>query len=147
MVGFGAVLRWLVPDVGTRQYYRILEHVLASAVTFGYVDPELSRLPRPVLPPGCLVFMFSPLLDARVVDAVADLRQRGHPVVVVDVLTGEPAAGKSPEDQLALRIWRLDRAVTLHGLREMGAVVLPWDPAAGAMLERVRLQPLLGAPR
>ena len=147
VVGFGAVLRWLPPDVGNRQYYRLIDHVLASTVPTGYVPPELSRLPRPALPPGCLVFLFSPLLDARVIEAIGDLRQRGHPVVVVDVLPGEPPAMPSAPEQLALRIWRLDRAATMHGLREMGAVVLPWDPASGAVVDRVRLQPLLGAPR
>ena len=147
VVGFGARLRWLAPHIGTRQYYRIMDHLLTSAVSTGFVAPELSRLPRPVLPSGCLVFLFSPLLDARVIDAVGDLRQRGHPVVVIDVLTGEPAANATPEQQLALRIWRLDRAAAMHGLGEMGAVVLPWDPAAGAAVERVRLQPLLGGAR
>lgn len=147
VVGFGARLRWLTPDIGTRQYYRILDHLLSSAVSTGYVAPELSRLPRPVLPSGCLVFVFSPLLDARIIDAVGDLRQRGHPVVVIDVLMGEPAANTTPEDQLALRIWRLDRAAVMHGLGEMGAVVLPWHPTAGATIDRVRLQPLLGGAR
>ena len=140
-------MRWLLPDQGTRHYYRILEYALASSVAEGFVAPELSRLPRPVLPAGSLVYVFSPLLDTRVVEAIVDLRQRGHPVVVVDVLPGEPAAKDTELEQLALRIWRLDRAATLRGLQEAGAVVLPWDPLIGVQAERVRLQPLLGAVR
>jgi hypothetical protein len=128
VIAFGARMRWLLPDQGTRQYYRILEHALASTVDEGFVPPALSRLPRPVLPSGALVYVFSPLLDIRVVDAIADLRQRGHPIVVVDVLEFEPEATRTELDQLALRIWRLDRAATVHRLQDLGAVVLPWDP-------------------
>ena len=147
VIAFGARMRWLLPDQGTRQYYRILEHALASTVDEGFVPPALSRLPRPVLPSGALVYVFSPLLDIRVVDAIADLRQRGHPIVVVDVLEFEPEATRTELDQLALRIWRLDRAATVHRLQDLGAVVLPWDPASGVLADRVRLQPLLGGVR
>jgi uncharacterized protein (DUF58 family) len=147
VVAFGVRMRWLLPDQGTRQYYRILEHALDSTVDEGFVPPALSRLPRPVLPSGALVYVFSPLLDVRVVDAVADLRQRGHPIVVVDVLEAEPEAKRTELDQLALRIWRLDRAATVHRLHDLGAVVLPWDPACGVLADRVRLQPLLGGVR
>jgi uncharacterized protein (DUF58 family) len=148
IVALGGRVRWLTPDVGTRQYYRVVETLLASRLDGSFLEPDLIRLPPQALPPGALVFVFSPLLDPRVIDAIRDLRERGHPVVVVDVLTVEPPvrrAGPWTEEQrrVALRIWRLDREVLVRELEVIGATVLVWDETDGVPLERVRLQPLL----
>ncbi|WP_020576216.1 DUF58 domain-containing protein [Actinopolymorpha alba] len=143
VVALGGALRWLSPDVGLRQYYRIVETLLASRRDNSYVDPDLNRLPRQAPPPGALAFVFTPLLDGRVVEAIRDLRERGHPVVVVDVLPVEPPAGEDREARLALRLWRLDREVLVHGLEAMGVTVLRWDEQDGVPLDRVRLEPLL----
>ncbi|REF36700.1 DUF58 domain-containing protein [Thermasporomyces composti] len=150
IVALGGRVRWLKPDVGTRQYYRVVETLLASRLDGSFVEPDLFRLPRQALPPGALVFVFSPLLDPRVIDVIRDLRERGHPVVVVDVLTTEPPVrgrrvGPWTEEQrhMALRIWRLDREVLVRELEVIGATVVVWDETAGVPLERVRLQPLL----
>lgn len=145
VVGFGTHVRWLAPDVGTRQYYRIVETVLSARVDDGFFEPDLARVPRAALPNGALVFVFSPLLEPLVLEAIRDLRERGHPVIVVDVLGVEPTA--TGESDLGVRIWRLERKVVLHRLRELGAVVVPWDPEAGVVVERVRLEPLLGGRR
>ncbi len=147
VVGFGGVTRWLAPDVGARQYYRLVDTLLASRLDESYVDPTIARLPHPALPPGALVFALSPLLDARVLAALGDLRQRGHPVVAVDVLTREPRSGADVTDELALRVWRLDRGVVEHGLREMGVVVIDGTADGSVPLERVRLEPVLAGAR
>src|SRR5690606_28679507 len=78
IVALGGRVRWLKPDVGTRQYYRVVETLLASRLDGSFVEPDLFRLPRQALPPGALVFVFSPLLDPRVIDVIRDLRERGH---------------------------------------------------------------------
>ncbi|GAA5029314.1 DUF58 domain-containing protein [Actinopolymorpha pittospori] len=147
VVTLGGALRWLAPDVGARQYYRIVETLLSSRLDDRFLEPELAYLPPQALPPGALAFVFTPLIDPRAVEAVRNLRERGHPVVVVDVLTSEPEPGRERDAQLAVRIWRLDREVLLHGLEEMGVTVLPWDEEYGIPLERVRLEPLLGGAR
>jgi len=147
VVGFGGHTRWLGPDVGVRQFYRVVETLLASRLDDSYVHPEVAWLPRAALPPGALVFVLSPCLDERDLAALRDLRQRGHPVVTVDVLTAEPQPGQALGEQLAVRLWRLDRRVVMHGLREMGVVVLRWDDDGGVPLGRARLEPLMAVAR
>jgi uncharacterized protein (DUF58 family) len=130
-VALGGMLRWLAPAPGHRQFFTIAE------LTFGIrfdsaVIPDLGRVPRTALPPRSLVVLFSPLLDERSLAAVSDLRQRGVPVVVVDVLRHEPPASqRSPAARLALRLWRLDRRALRYGLASLGVPVVSWDRGAG----------------
>ena len=126
-VALGGMLRWLSPGAGGTQFYRIAEMVLDvrgdSAVT-----PDLDRIPRTALPPGALVILFSPLLDERAVAALTDLRGRGFPVVVVDVLRHEPPVPpRSQLSALAVRVWRLDRAALRSSLAALGVPVVTWD--------------------
>jgi uncharacterized protein (DUF58 family) len=128
IVVLGGALRWLGPAHGDRQFYRIAEMMLEARYD-SWVTPDIGRIPRTALPPGTLVVVFSPLLDPRGLVAVTDLRQRGFPVIVVDTLRDEPpAAPRSPDAGLALRLWRLDRAATRSALRDLGVPVLRWPP-------------------
>jgi uncharacterized protein (DUF58 family) len=78
------------------------------------------------------VVLFSPLLDARALHAVTDLRQRGVSLVIVDVLQHEPPAEpRLPMSQLAVRLWRLDRRALRASLTALGVPVLSWDSATG----------------
>ncbi len=80
---------------------------------------------------------FSPLLDAKFVETLRDLRQRSFPVLVVDVLGAGPAragrgwggrggAGRGL-DRLAERIWHMERQAVRFSLGELGITVVPWD--------------------
>jgi uncharacterized protein (DUF58 family) len=131
VVVLGGVLKWLVPSPGNRQFFRIVE--MAFGVRFpSEVTPDLDRVPRMALPPRALVVLFSPLLDRRSLSAVADLRQRGVSLVVVDVLRYEPPADpRLPISALAVRLWRLDRAALRANLASLGVPVLPWDSSTG----------------
>jgi uncharacterized protein (DUF58 family) len=143
IVVLGGALRWLGPAHGDRQFYRIAEMMLEARYD-SWVTPDLSRIPRTALPPGTLVVVFSPLLDPRGFTALTDLRQRGFPLIVVDTLRDEPPASpRSPNEQLALRVWRLDRSATRVALRDLGIPVLRWD--AGTELDGV-LAPLRQPP-
>ena len=143
IVVLGGALRWLGPAHGDRQFYRIAEMMLEARYD-SWVTPDLSRIPRTALPPGTLVVVFSPLLDPRGFTALTDLRQRGFPLIVVDTLRDEPPARpRSPNERLALRVWRLDRSATQVALRDLGVPVLRWD--AGAELDSV-LAPLRQPP-
>jgi uncharacterized protein (DUF58 family) len=140
VVVLGGVLRWLGPAPGDRQFYRIAEMMLRARYE-AYVDPDVTRIPRIALPPGALVVMFSSLAEAGALAAVTDLRQRGLPVIVVDTLRYEPGAGGARRGRpagvgarrgrpaaadLALRVWRLDRAATRARLAAIGVPVLHW---------------------
>ena len=126
LVVLGGMLRWLGPASGDRQFYRIAEMMLAARYD-SFVIPDIGRIPRTALPPGTLVVVFSPLLDPRGFVALADLRQRGFPLIVVDTLRDEPPGQDGPPNaRLALRLWRLDRAATRASLRGLGIPVLAW---------------------
>jgi uncharacterized protein (DUF58 family) len=143
LVVLGGMLRWLGPDSGDRQFYRIAEMMLAARYD-SFVTPDVGRIPRTALPPGTLVVVFSPLLDPRGFGALTDLRQRGFPLIVVDTLRDEPPGQDGPPNaRLALRLWRLDRAATRASLRALGIPVLAWP--GGTELDGV-LAPLRQPP-
>jgi uncharacterized protein (DUF58 family) len=139
VVAFGSSLRWLTPTTGIRHFYRIVETLLAARQARTYVDPSIDRLPLAVLPAGALVVCFSPLVDEVAVEAIRDLRERAHPVVVVDVLTEEDIVVGGSEDQLALRIWRLERAAVTTSLERIGVRVVPYAEVVGGGLGWLRL--------
>jgi hypothetical protein len=134
VVVLGGVLRWIPPDASARQFYRIVDYVLDMPGWESVVDPDIDRVPRQALPAGALVVVFTPLLDPRAEQVIRDLRQRGFPVVVVDVLTCEPPAGDSEVSRLALRLWRLDRVALRQSFAALDVPVfaLGRHPARGS---------------
>ncbi len=118
--------RWLAPSLGRRQVYKIIDAMLATDAGWAR-GAVFSRLPRAALPPGALVVAFSPLLDQRFVEALRDMRERGFPLIVVDVLNTEPPARYSFHDWAARRIWRMEQQAIRFSLRELGVPVVHWD--------------------
>jgi uncharacterized protein (DUF58 family) len=117
-------MRWIAPGIGQRQFFRIVESVLDARTLHSYVSPDMARIPPTALPAGALVIVFSPLLDERAIDAVIDLRERGYPIIVTDVLGTSPGAPARPG--LALRLWRLERQVLRYRLESLGIPVVGW---------------------
>ncbi len=122
---------WLVPRLGRRQLYRIIDSMLASPVlanTGGYTrGASFRRLPRAALPPGALVVVFSPLLDQRFVEALRDMRERGFTMLVVDVLNAQPPARRRSEDKMARQVWRMEQEAIRFSLSQLGIPVVHWD--------------------
>jgi uncharacterized protein (DUF58 family) len=122
---------WLVPGLGRRQVYRLIDTMLASerasSGSFSARGTSLRRLPRAALPPGALVVVFSPLLDQRFIETLRDMRERGFSMLVVDVLNTEPPARPRSTDRLARRIWRMEQEAIRFSLRELGVPVVHWD--------------------
>jgi uncharacterized protein (DUF58 family) len=116
---------WIAPGTGTRQFFRIMNAMLAEPDTSP--GTSLDRLPRAALPPGALIIVFSPLLSQRLVGALRDLRERGLTVLVVDVLNAEPPGGNDSLSGLARRIWRMEQQAIRFSLRELGIPVVHWD--------------------
>jgi uncharacterized protein (DUF58 family) len=117
---------WLVPGLGRRQVYRIIDSMLASDAGWSR-GAGFRRLPRAALPPGALVVVFSPLLDHRLVEALRDMRERGFTMLVVDVLNAEPPARQRSVDRMARRIWRMEQEAIRFSLRELGVPVVHWN--------------------
>ena len=87
----------------------------------------ITRLPRAALPPGALILVFTPLLDRRLVETLRDLRERGFPILVIDVLNAEPSGSDDSLSALARRIWRMEQQAIRFSLRELGIPLVHWD--------------------
>lgn len=131
LIEYGGALRWVKPGVGRAQHERLLDSFLSTDSMFSYVAKDLASVPPRILPPQALVIALSPLLDPRFVQAVGDLTARGFDVVLLAVspvdLTRSSLA-LTPLDDLACRLWDLERQAQLSDLRRQGLMVLEWRP-------------------
>jgi uncharacterized protein (DUF58 family) len=114
--------RWLGADIGRRQFYRVLDAMLA--VDGGFETTPGTLAPRAAVPPGAIVVAFSTLLDTEFALALIDLRKRGHNVVAVDVLQGVPFENEC--DSVVARIWSLQRAFMYRDMGTIGVDVIAW---------------------
>ena len=141
LIGYGGILRWLVPGSGLVQLYRIVDALLDTEIILSYYWKEIDLIPRRVLPPNALVIALSPLLDPRSVGALLDLRARGFDLVVIDISPIPYAPRPEPRlDALAYDIWTLRRDALRHRLQHAGIAVTEWtsDSSLQAHLEEVR---------
>jgi uncharacterized protein (DUF58 family) len=114
--------RWLGADIGQRQFYRVLDTVLAAGDEFETTTGTLA--PRAAIPPGAIVVAFSTLLDTEFALSLIDLRRRGHVVVAVDVLQGSPF--RAQQDPLVDRMWTLQRSAMYRDMGTVGVDVVAW---------------------
>jgi len=141
IVGFGGVLRWVLPSTGTTQTYRILDSLIDTQVVASYAWRDVAVIPGRTLPPNALVLALSPLSDARMRTALVDLRARGVDLAVVDV---SPLPFLSPPrgelGDLAWRVWRLQREQLGSQYRAMGVPVVEWssDRSVDEVLAQIR---------
>ncbi len=129
LVTFGEPIRWLLPGMGQVQRYRILDALLESRIARQLYWRGISGIPRRVLPAKALIICLTPLLDDRVVDAIADLKGRRFDVAVVEIPAEEfvaPAMDRIGET--ARRIWELERSETRSTLARHGIPAVRWDP-------------------
>lgn len=141
LVTFGGVLRWLQPGMGLTQRFRLVDTLLETGVEPTYTWRDVNIIPARILPPKALILAITPLLDPRFVSTLADLRARGFDVAVVEV---DPipvvAAGSSELEQLAFRIWILEREARRAGIAKLGIAIARWsdDVELDVALEEVR---------
>ncbi len=114
--------RWLGADIGQRQFYRVLDTVLAAGDQFESTTGTLA--PRAAVPAGAIVVAFSTLLDTEFALALIDLRKRGHVVVAVDILDSSPFGGE--QDPLVDRMWTLQRSSMYRDMATIGVDVIAW---------------------
>ncbi|MGH7667799.1 MAG: DUF58 domain-containing protein [Candidatus Dormibacteria bacterium] len=139
VVGFGGLLRWLLPGLGPRQFYKVVEALLDTQVVTSYAWQAIDVIPPRVLPSAATVIALTPLLDPRSMGALVDLHHRGFDLVVLEI-DPEPFLARSElrADALALRLWRLLRESRRRSLQRSGLIVLAWPD--GAPLEAVLAQ-------
>jgi uncharacterized protein (DUF58 family) len=141
VVGLGGLLRWVSPGLGYRHLHRLVDSVLDTEVIASEADKGVDVIPPRALPPRAMVVALSPLVDPRSVAVLLELRGRGFDVVVIEcspLAFVAPAAGET--EQLARRIWLLERDAARTKLRMAGAPVVEWShdtPLAGVIGELV----------
>ncbi|BBA95320.1 hypothetical protein RVR_137 [Actinacidiphila reveromycinica] len=141
VVAVGGTVRWLRPGGGDGYFYRIVESVLDVRTDLGRRGAGPLRLPPPALPEGALVYVVTPLADQHILDTLHQIRSGAHPMVVVEVPSGDPPV--EPGDAraaLALRLWRADRQAIRFALTERGIALVAHRP--GRTLD-LALAPLL----
>ncbi|MGQ0483614.1 MAG: DUF58 domain-containing protein [Pseudonocardia sp.] len=149
VVGLGGVVRWMAPGMGQRHLDRVVEALIDVQIG-GAAPTDATGFPPSVLPAGAAVVVFSPLVDDRALNALADLRRRGFGIAVVDVLRTEPRAREGGVyEPIAVRMWRVGRRGLFHRLAELGIPVVSWPPDAGLeeVLRPLARRPLVGARR
>ncbi|GGK59894.1 DUF58 domain-containing protein [Nocardia camponoti] len=122
VVCLGEQPRWLRPDIGRRQFYRIVDTVLG--VGDEHVETTGTLAPHAAVPIGAIVVAFTTLLDTQFALALIDLRKRGHVVVAVDVLRGTPFA-EGLDDTMA-KMWQLERAAMYRDMGTVGVDIIAW---------------------
>jgi uncharacterized protein (DUF58 family) len=147
LVEYGRAARRLRPATGRRQYLTVLEWLLDVAA--GGVDVPYERVFGPhLLSADALIVVLTPLVDPRTAPMLARLGRAGRYLVAVDTLPSGLAAPRVGQyADLAHRLWRLERANTVGGLREHGVPVVTW--AGAGSLDRVLrdISRLAAAPR
>src|SRR6185503_4683555 len=117
LINCGGTIDWVRPGSGRVQYERLADTLLKATVVFTYVTKDLGFVPARVLPSHALVIAITPLLDPRFPKAALDLAARGFDVAIlvvspVDVTRAVLKA--SPINQLACRLWTLERRARLE---------------------------------
>jgi uncharacterized protein (DUF58 family) len=139
LVGFGGYLNWLLPSSGLVQLYRIIDSLLDTQIILSYAWKGVDVIPARTLPPKALVLAISPLLDERAVTTLLDLRSRGFDLVVIEVSPVPFAtAAEGEREELAHRLWQLQRETLRARYRRMGVTVVEWHdelPLEAALVE------------
>jgi uncharacterized protein (DUF58 family) len=141
LVSFGGLLRWVQPGLGLVQRFRLIESLLETGVEPTYAWRNVNVIPGRALPSKALVLGLTPLVDERFVTAIQDLRARGYDVAVVEIdPTAAADPGRTEPEQLAHRLWLLQRETLRSQLVRLGIAVSRWDADAPleAPIEEVR---------
>lgn len=128
LISFGAGLIWLTPSGGLRHAYRVVDAILGTKVQFSAAWRNIGIVPPGTLPPKSLIVAFSPLVDERPITALLELRSRGFDVAIIEMPPERYLApGPSEDQQLAHRIWILEKDLLRSHFARRGVAVVPWD--------------------
>jgi uncharacterized protein (DUF58 family) len=130
LVSFGGFVQWLQPGGGQAALYRLLDTLMETQVFATAAWKGIRHLPPRTLPAKALIVALTPLVDERGVAALFDLLARGYDLAVVDISPLANAGRAGGEwDELARRLWALERETLRHRYQRLGAAVVEWSDA------------------
>ena len=137
----GGTIQWLLPGMGVRQLYRIVDSLMQTKLAFSYAWPQAEAIPPRVIPPGALLVALTPLVDRRMSAILLDLRARGHDIAVVEIPAEDllPAT-PNQRDGLARRLWTLHRSAIRYRFQQAGLPVSVWEPGRPLQIPFTELQ-------
>ncbi|MFD0968674.1 DUF58 domain-containing protein [Plantactinospora endophytica] len=148
LLEYGPSARRLRPATGRRQYLTLLEWLLDVRVEQSPHEPYDQVFGPQLLSSNALVVVLTPLVDARSAAMLARLARSGRFVVAVDTLPPSAVPPKRGQwTEIAHRLWRLDREMTIGQLREHGVPVVTWAGAGSLDLVLRDVARLASAPR
>lgn len=131
----GRLRRPVPPAAGRRHLDRLVRRI-AMAQPVG--EPtERKRVPR--LPSGCLIVLFSTLLDDDPARLAAHWRRSGHRVVVVDVLPPLSTSDLGARRMTAYRIVALERRDRVRQLIGNDVELVGWPTSGDPVVPRTEL--------
>ena len=141
LLAVGGTFQWLLPGMGLRQFYRIVDSLMQTQLGFSYAWPSAEAIPRQAIPPGALVVALTSLADRRMPAILINLVARGHDVAVIEIhaaaILAEPV---SDREKLAHRLWVLHRETMRHYYRGIGLAVSVWEPQRSLRVPIVELE-------
>jgi uncharacterized protein (DUF58 family) len=137
----GGTIQWLLPGMGMRQLYRIVDSLMRTKLAFSYGWSGAEAIPSRVIPPGALLVALTPLVDRRMSAILLDLRARGHDIAVVEISADAllPAT-HSQREELARRLWRLHRIAIRYRFQQAGLPVSVWEMGRPLQVPFMELQ-------
>jgi uncharacterized protein (DUF58 family) len=141
LLTIGGTIQWLLPGMGVRQLYRIVDSLMQTQLAFTYAWPNLNAIPKRVVPPAALVIALTPLADRRTPVILLDLHSRGHDIAVVEISSGALLpAPRGERERLAQRLWTLHREAIRFQYRQIGLPVSAWEPDQPLQIPFLELQ-------
>ncbi|MGE3536664.1 MAG: DUF58 domain-containing protein [Candidatus Tectimicrobiota bacterium] len=131
LLNYGGVCTWVTPAVGQMQLYRVLDALLETRTHFSYLTKDVTLIPPRVLPPGALIFVLTPLADARLEATLHDLLARAFQLVllVLSPFHVRPVLRQSPQMEAARRWWQIEMQQRLDPFRRVGVPVVVQETA------------------
>ncbi len=144
-IELSGLLRWVSPNLGTRQQYRILEFLTDVRARESDVDRDITKVPRQILPSQALIAAFTPLIDVRFTDTLLNLASRRFDVAAVVInpaLALAPVYGATPGEAVAVPLWRMETDTASRQLAEAGVPIIRLEPDEPVELLAARIDAL-----
>ena len=125
---YGDLLDWTFPRYGKIQGERILQKLAQTSPAESPAFIKLDNLPTRLFPPSSQIVFIGPLLRTDI-DMLSSMPTRGFPLLVISpdpVRFAYQSIRPGEHSEMAMRIARLERALSLRMLRQAGVQVVDW---------------------